>query len=178
MLLTPLTSNHYTTKDSFSFVEEVFPFDCAHYMTSFDITSQFTNITLKVTISICVDKVWKVTINICVNKRLEIKTKVNNVTKESSLYLLKLATLRLFSFLMENTKCVAMGSPLGRTLTNVFIYHFEEQWMFDCPIDYKHISYSYDEDTFLLSSSELHETKLLNYIKLHQIIESLHLVIF
>ena len=62
-----------------------------------------------------------------------------------------------------------MGLPVGRTLGNVFLCHFEEQWMFDCPIDYKHISYRYDEDTFLLFSFELYETKLLNYIKLNYI---------
>ena len=30
---------------------------------------------------------------------------------------------------------VAMGSPLGPTLTNGFLCHFEEQLMSDCPID-------------------------------------------
>ena len=34
-LLTPLTSNDFTIKDSFSFAEEVPSFDCAHYMTNF-----------------------------------------------------------------------------------------------------------------------------------------------
>ena len=38
LLLKPLTSNDYTIKDSFSFAEEESPFDCAHYMTSFDIS--------------------------------------------------------------------------------------------------------------------------------------------
>ena len=57
-----------------------------------------------------------------------------------------------------------MGSPLSPTLTNMFLCHFEEQWMSDCPIDYKPISYRrYVDDTFLLSSSELHVTKFLNY---------------
>ena len=60
---------------------------------------------------------------------------------------------------------VAMGSPLGPTLANVFLCHFEEQWISDCPIDYKPISYKrYDGDTFLLFSSELHVTKFLNYM--------------
>ena len=36
-LVTPLTSNNYTIKDTFSFAEEVFSFDCAHYMANFDI---------------------------------------------------------------------------------------------------------------------------------------------
>ena len=70
-LLTPLTSNDYTIKDSFSFAEEVSSFDCAHYMTSFDIESLFTNIPLEETI------------NIHVNKLFENNTKVNNLTKES-----------------------------------------------------------------------------------------------
>ena len=46
-LLTPLTSNNFTIKDSFSFAEEVSSFDCAHYMTSFDIEFLFTNIPLE-----------------------------------------------------------------------------------------------------------------------------------
>ena len=58
-------------------MEEVSSFDRAHYMTSFDRTSVFTKIPLKVTISICVDK------------RLDIKTKINNLAKESFRYLLE-----------------------------------------------------------------------------------------
>ena len=58
-----------------------------------------------------------------------------------------------------------MGSPLGPTLVNVFLCHFEEQWKSDCPIDYKPISYRrYVDDTFLLFSSELQVTKFLNYM--------------
>ena len=65
-LLTPLASNNFTIKDSFSFVEEVSSFDCAHYITNFDIGSLFTNIPLEQTINICVDKLF------------ENNTKVNN----------------------------------------------------------------------------------------------------
>ena len=58
-----------------------------------------------------------------------------------------------------------MRSPLGPALVNVFLCHFEEQGMCDCPIDYKPISYRrYVDDTFLLFSSELHVTKFLNYM--------------
>ena len=58
-----------------------------------------------------------------------------------------------------------MDTPLGPTLPNVFLCHCEEQWMSDCPIDYKPISYRrYVDDTFLLFSSELHVTKFLNYM--------------
>ena len=147
-LLTPLTSNDYTIKDSFSFAEEVSSFDCAHYMTSFDIESLFTNIPLEETI------------NICVNKLFKNNTKVNNLTKESFRSMLELAILD-FSFIFDGKYYkqkdgVAMAFPLVPTLANVFLCHFEEQWMSDFPIDYKLCSYrSYVDDTFLLFSSEV-----------------------
>ena len=103
-LLTLLTSNDYTIKDLFSFAEEVSSFDYAHYMTSFDIESLFTNIPLEETINICVDKLF------------ENSTKVNSFTKESFLSLMELATLD--SFFIFDGKCykqkddVAMDSPI------------------------------------------------------------------
>ena len=80
-LLKSFTSNDYIIKDSFSFAEEVSSFDCAHYMTSFDIESLFSNIP---------------TIKICVDKLFEYITKVNNLTKESVRSLLELDTLDSF----------------------------------------------------------------------------------
>ena len=60
---------------------------------------------------------------------------------------------------------VSMGSPLGQTLANVFLCHFEEQWMSDCPIVYKAFSCRrYVGDTILLFSSEFPLTKFLNYM--------------
>ena len=111
LLLTPLTSDDFTIKDSFPFAEELFSFDYAHYMTSFDTEFLFTNIPLAETINICVDKLFK-------------NTKVNNLTKESFRSLLELATLD--SFFISDGKYykqkdgVAMSSPLGPTLANVF----------------------------------------------------------
>ena len=127
-------------------------------MTSFDIESLFTSIPLKETISICVDTPF------------ENNTKVNNLTKESFRSLLELATLDSFftfdgKYYYKQKDVVAMGSPLGPNLANVFLCHFKEQWMSDCTIDYKPISYRrYVHDTFLLFSSELQVTKFLNYM--------------
>ena len=90
-LLTPLTSNGFTIKDSFSFAEEVSSFDCAHYMTSFDTESLFRNIPLEETINIFVDKLFKN------------NTEVNDLTKESFRSLLELATYTIFSFFIVNT---------------------------------------------------------------------------
>ena len=126
---------------------------CTLYI--FDIESLFTNIPLEETINICVDKLF------------ENSTKVNNLSKESFRSLLELATLHSFFIFdgkyYKQKDGVAMGSPLGPTLANVFACHFKEQWMSDYPIDYKPISYRrYVDDTFLLFSSEFHVTKFLN----------------
>ena len=52
--------------------------------------------------------------------------------------------------------CIAMGSPLDPTLANLFLCHFQEQWMSDCPIDYQPVWYSkYVQNKFLLFSSEV-----------------------
>ena len=67
--MTSVTSNDYTITDSFSLAEELVSFDCAHYMTSFDIESLFT------------DNPLEETINICVEKLFQNKTKVNNLLK-------------------------------------------------------------------------------------------------
>ena len=156
-LLTSLISNDFTIKDLFSFTEEVSSFDCANYMTSFDIESLFTNIPLAENINICTDK------------RFENNTRVNNLTKESFRSLLELPTLDSF-FTFHSKYCkqkdgLAMGSPLGPTLANVFLCHFEEQWISDWPIDYKSFSYRrYVGDTFLLFSFELYVTKCLTYM--------------
>ena len=58
---------------------------------------------------------------------------------------------------------VAVGSPLAPTLGNVLLYLFKVQWMSDCPIDYKPISYRrYVDDTLLLFSLEFYVAKFLN----------------
>ena len=58
-----------------------------------------------------------------------------------------------------------MGSSLGPTLDNMFLCDFKEQWISNCPINYKPISYRrYVDDKFLLSSSELYVNKFLNYV--------------
>ena len=107
---------------------------------------------------------WEATINICLDKLLEKNTKVNNLTKKSFGSLLELNSLHSFFIFdgkyYKQKDGVAMGSPLGPSLASVFLYHFEKQWMSDCLIDYKSISYRrYVDDTFLLVSSEFHVTK-------------------
>ena len=41
----------------------------------------------------------------------------------------------------EQCDGVAMGSPLEHTLTNVFMCHFENIWLENCPADFTPIVY-------------------------------------
>ena len=46
---------------------------------------------------------------------------------------------------------VAMGSPLGPTLANLFLAYHEENWLNDCPIQFKPTYYRrYVDDIFLM----------------------------
>ena len=36
---------------------------------------------------------------------------------------------------------VAMGSPLGSTLTKVFLYFHEQIWLDNCPVEFKPVIY-------------------------------------
>ena len=51
----------------------------------------------------------------------------------------------------KQSDCVAMVSPLGPTLVNVFMCHFENIWLENCPTQFKPVVYRrYVGDKFLL----------------------------
>ena len=58
-LLKPLTYNHYTIKDSFSFCEELKHFITNLIIASFDVELLFTNIPLQETIDLCIQKLFE-----------------------------------------------------------------------------------------------------------------------
>ena len=58
-----------------------------------------------------------------------------------------------------------MGSPLGPTLANVFLYYHEKVWLQNCPSEFKPVIYRrYVDDTFLLFRSKHHIEKFQNYL--------------
>ena len=58
-----------------------------------------------------------------------------------------------------------MGSPLGSTLANVFMCHFEKIWLENCPTHFKPIVYRrFVDDTFLLFLTKDHVEKFKNYL--------------
>ena len=83
--------------------------------------------------------------------------------------LLELATLDSYFFfngdIYQQIDGVAMGSPLGPTLANIFMSHMEKKWLRDCPLDFKPVLYRrYVDDSFLLFSSDSHMDLFLEYL--------------
>ena len=110
-------------------------------MASFDIKSLFTNIPLTEMFNLCVQNLYRN------------QTHVNNLTKSSFYKLFKITMFE--SFLIFNgkfyEKCdgLAMGSPLGPTLADVFMCHFENIWLENCPSHFIVIVYTrFVYDTF------------------------------
>ena len=60
---------------------------------------------------------------------------------------------------------VAMGSPLGPTLANVFLCHHEKKWLNDCPNNFKPVFYKrYVDDIFVLFKKSEHVQLFVNYM--------------
>ena len=57
-ILSPLTSNEFSVHDSFSFAGKVPSLCPGRFMTSLDVESLFTNITLNEIINICIDDLF------------------------------------------------------------------------------------------------------------------------
>ena len=157
LVLTECTVNQYTIKDSFTFAQEVTEQNVDHYMVSFDVESLFTNIPLDETIEICVKRLYKR------------KKKVKGLLKRHFKELLTLATKSsVFVFngvYYSQIDGVAMGSPLGPTLANLFLAYHEENWLNDCPIQFKPTYYRrYVDDIFLMFQERSHVKKFLRYM--------------
>jgi hypothetical protein len=157
-MLSTLTTNEYSIKDSFSFVEEICKMKNNNYvMASFDIKSLFTNIPLDETIKIATDSLY--------DRQLINST----LSKMSFSQLLKLAVKDILFIFNEKLYCqtegVAMGNPLGPTMANVFLCYHEKIWLDECPIDFKPVYYRrYVDDTFLLFKDNSHIPKFLEYL--------------
>jgi len=153
-LLKPFTVNEYTVKDSFSFAKDIQSCSTSHFMASLDVDSLFTNIPLAETVNICCDLVFRD------------QPRVDGLSKLEFKELLTLATTE--SFILFNGSYyqqidgVAMGSPLGPTLANVFLCYHEEKWLSDCPAQFKPSYYRrYVDDVFVL----LQDANCLNEFK-------------
>ena len=155
--LAPLTSNKYSVKNSFVFAEEIGKQNTNLFMASLDVESLFTNIPSEETVKICCDDLYK---------DCDV---IDKLSKDDFRKLLYIATNQSY-FCFDKTYYkqidgVAMGSPLGPSLANAFLCHYERIWLDNCPMEFKPVFYRrYADDVFALFSSPEHVQLFKNYL--------------
>ena len=148
-LMAPVTTNEFTINNTFHFAREIIEQDSLLFMASLNVDALFTSIPLDETINIAIDELFKQ------------KDKIKNLEKGDFRKLLELATKE--SCLIFDGKYyrqidgVAMGNPLGPTMANIFMCHFEKKWLNNCPPEFKPVYYRrYVDDTIVLFKKEEH----------------------
>ena len=138
-------------KDTFEFCEHIEQFMRdrqevqSMFMCSFDISSLFTNVPLEETIELCLDVLYR-------DSTVETPRVPENLLRK---LLLKATSKVEFSFnghLYKQIDGVAMGSPLGPVLANIFVGHLEAS------IPENEFPLLYDrfvDDTFAIFESEM-----------------------
>ena len=123
--LKPLSVNQYTIDDALGFSKEVrkHPVLEDDILVSYDVTSLFTNVPGQETINILGEKAFT---DDWFNSTYDL-----NLQRDQLTQLLRMtSTDQLFQFdgqLHEQCERVAMGSPLGPLLANMFMCHLEER---------------------------------------------------
>ena len=126
-------------------------------MASLDVDSLFTNIPLMETIDIVTEKIYAD------------GGTANGISKCDFKKLLQMATQgTVFYFngrYYRQKDGVAMGSPLGPALANVFLCHYEKHWLEECPLSFAPLFYArYVDDIFVLLRSKEHVSRLADYL--------------
>ena len=135
-------------KDLFAFVEEMVQKDSDFFMVSQDVDSVLTNLPLHETIDICTNALFKSREKVRVSK-IEFKELFSLATKKS--YFIYNREL------YKQVDGVAMDSPLGPMLANVFLAHFEKTCLQNFPSDvWAHYYWRYVDHIFVLFTSPIH----------------------
>ena len=123
-------------------------------MRSFDVSSLFTNVPLEETIQISLDKLHALPnppkLPLAVLKDLLVfATKGSHFVFDGQYY--------------DQVDRVAMGSPLGPVLANIFMRHFEEKWVMNSG-DRPSVWFRYIDDTFTLFRNKDTAINFLHYL--------------
>ena len=111
-MLTPFTPTDYCTQDSSSFVKEIQEVNVSDCMVSYDVCSLFTNIPLNETIDLAVDIIFNNNPSMNITKPQLMKRFVFATSQTHFLFI---------NAIHDQTDGVAMGSPLGPALANLFM---------------------------------------------------------
>ena len=118
-------------------------------MASFDVKSLFTNIVITETIGFCFENLYK------------IQTNIDSISKSFFHRLLQIKFFESYFIFNQNDhkQCdgVAMGSPLGPILVNVFMCQFQNFLLKNCRTQFKPVVHRrYVDDAFSLFCSSEH----------------------
>ena len=142
-----MSTNEYTVSDAFRCAEEIRSLSVKEedLLVSYDVSALFTNVPLKETINIIVDKAFT---DDWFNRTYNL-----NLQRQDLMKLLEVSTSnQLFQFngqLYEQTDGVAMGSPLGPLMANVFMCHLEEQLTTNLADNFPTLYMRYVDDTLI-----------------------------
>ena len=162
-IIKDFTSNEYTTRESFSFCDEIQEQDNNLYMASFDIESLFTNITSDETINICLNNVF--------GKKKRVKGLLKKDFKQLLTLSVKSSCFVFNNVYYQQVYGVAMGSHLGPTLANLFLVNYESKWLKDCPVQFAPKYYRHFVDDMmiyiLLFKAKDYVQKIFHYMNSH-----------
>ena len=124
-MLQHLTSNQFTSKDSFEFAKIICEQNAGLFMATLDVDSLFTNVPLEETIHIFVNELFKSNSSIHGLNKKQIIEMLSLTTKESII---------LFE-MAYYTQVVRVGirSPLAPSLANAFLFQHGTKRLNDCP---------------------------------------------
>ena len=155
-IIKPVSRSIYCIKDSFAFAREIAGLQNTAFMCSFDVKSLFTNVPLMETIDICIRRLFQDRDVVEGLNAREFRQLLIYATRESHF----LAN----GIVYDQADGVAMGSPLGPVLADMFMSDFEEQVLADyygnCPTLYRR----YVDDTFLMFDSRSHALDFFKFV--------------
>ena len=156
-LLKPCTSNNYIVKHSFDFAKDITQQSSKLFMASLDEDYLFTNVPLDETIETYV------------NKLSTSNQTVSGLNKQQVLEILSLTTKE--NVILFDQKYysqidgVAISSPLGPTLTNIFLCYHETTWLKNCPKSFKPVYYKRCvDDIFVLFEKPEQVSRFVKYM--------------
>ena len=155
----PFINNDFTLKNSYDFknILEKERYPGSAFLTSFDVTSLFTNVPVKETLEIATE---------CMYSN---GGSFRNMSKGNFKRLLELCTLDNH-FLFNNQhysqfEGFAMGNPISATMANLFLSFHETNWLDNCPLAFKPLVYRrYVDDCFIIFREKNHAPKFLEYL--------------
>ena len=121
-------------------------------MISFGIQSMFTNISLDETIDICTGMVFK--------KRKKVKGMFTRYFKQVLILCVKWLCFLFNHVYYKQTDGLAMASPLGPTLADLFLVHHELKWLESCPTQFRLKFYCrYFDNTYVWAQRSCKEVR-------------------